>query len=130
MTQRIAPPQPWPFSIRLTFEERAHLLGAAGDMPLGSYIRKVLLQESASYKRRRVRRPVKDDQALAKLLAELGRSHLANNMNQLAKAVNSGSLPLTQDTEKAIQDACDEIRWMRQTLVAALGLELDTGGGN
>ncbi len=31
-----------PFSLRLTFEERAALEAAAGDMPLGAYIKAVL----------------------------------------------------------------------------------------
>lgn len=124
MTRRTKTPRPYPFSIRLTFEERAHLTGAAGSMPLGAYIRKKILNDLTEMRRRRVYRPVKDNQALARLLAELGKAHLANNLNQLAKAVNSGSLQVTPETEKAIIDAYVEILWMRQTLVSALGLEL------
>ena len=58
------------------------------------------------------------------LLAELGNAKLTNNLNQLAKAANEGSLLITPDTEQAIRDAYTEILWMRRTLVAALGFEL------
>ncbi len=117
----------YPFSIRLTFSERAILEQSAGHMPLGAYIRKRVLDgmtEERKRKAKRPRRPVKDDVALAMLLAELGNAKLANNLNQLAKAANEGSLLITPDTEQAIRDAYTEILWMRRTLVAALGFEL------
>jgi hypothetical protein len=119
-----------PFSLRLSFDERSRLEQAAGKMPLGAYIRQKALDGITSTRKtiRKSRRPIKDDQAMAQLLAELGKAHLANNLNQLAKAVNSGSLPVTPDTEKAILDAYYDILWMRKTLGTALGLELDHGG--
>ncbi len=113
---------PPPFSLRLTPSEKAELLRRAGGMPLGAYIRSKILRDDQS-PRRTARRPVADDRALGKLLAELGSARLANNLNQLAKAVNTGSLPVTPDTEKAILEACREVQWMRDTLVAALGLK-------
>ncbi|MCG7861105.1 MAG: MobC family plasmid mobilization relaxosome protein [Candidatus Thiodiazotropha endolucinida] len=111
------------FSLRLTFKERAILEKAAGDMPLGAYIRSKLLQESEMPRRvrTRTRKPLKDEQALALLLGELGKARIANNLNQLAKAVNTGSLPVTPDTEKALQRACDAIQDMRDLLLQALG---------
>ncbi len=45
-------PAPAPFSLRLTFEERAALESAAGDQPLGSYIRYRLLGEDEQQPRR------------------------------------------------------------------------------
>lgn len=110
-----------PFSIRLTAEEKAALKREAGSMPLGAYIRSKLLGE-ASKPRRSRRSPVEDERALAQVLGELGKARLANNLNQLAKQANTGSLPITPETEKAIQEACRDIQWMRSRLVAALGL--------
>lgn len=93
-------------------------------MPLGAYIRSRLLHEPASDRPLRQRkRPVKDHQALGQLLGELGKTRLANNLNQLAKAANSGSLPLTPETENALREACNGIHWMRTTLMQALGLQ-------
>ncbi len=118
-SQRRAPP----FSLRLTFEERARLEREAGDMPLGAYIRSRLFGEPVSDRPLRQRkRPVKDHQALGQLLGELGRSRIANNLNQLAKASNSGSLPLTPETESSLREACTGIHWMRIALMQALGL--------
>lgn len=94
-------------------------------MPLGAYIRQRVFDESRPPKRRRGKRPVKDHQALGKLLGELGKARLASNLNQLAKAINSGSLPVTPVTEKAIQDACAQFRWMRMMLMRALGMYAD-----
>ena len=48
---------------------------------------------------------VKEDKALAQLLGELDRARLANNLNQFAKAANTGSLPITPETEKALKTA-------------------------
>lgn len=110
-----------PFSLRLTASERAELLRKAGNVPLGTYIRSQLLG-SATSARRAWRKPVEDEQALARLLSELGRARLSSNLNQLAKTANCGALPVTPETEQAIAEACRDVRWMRDTLIAALGL--------
>jgi hypothetical protein len=115
---------PTPFSLRLTFEERAALEQSAGNRPLGAYIRSKLFggTEAPRKRRSRTRKPLKDEKALGELLGKLGESRLASNLNQLAKAANSGSLPVTPDTEKALQNACNDVRVMRILLLKALGL--------
>jgi hypothetical protein len=86
------------FSLRLTFKEHAALLHAAGNVPLGVYIRSKLFDRPLpDYYPRRPRHPVRDEQILGQVLAELGKARLANNLNQLAKAANTGSLPVTPD---------------------------------
>ena len=112
---------PPPFSLRLSADEKAELLLRAGTMPLGAYIRSRLLQDAETQRRSR-RQPVKDDKALGRLLGELGKARLSSNLNQLAKAANVGALPLTPETEQAIAEACRDVRWMRDTLISALGL--------
>jgi hypothetical protein len=72
----------------------------------------------------RRRTPVKDHQALAEVLACLGSSRIANNLNQLAKAANSGSLYFDQGTKAALNAACGDIRAMRQLLMQGLGMRL------
>ena len=111
-----------PFSLRLTPEERTQLEKDAAGMSLGAYIRSRLFETSTPKRRTRNKYPVKDHQELAKVLGELGRSRLANNMNQLAKAVNKGILEVTPETEQAISNGSSDIRWMRHVLMAALGL--------
>lgn len=122
MTQCSTAPSgaPKPFSLRLTAEERQFLEQAAGDMPLGAYIRAQLFQGDESPRRAR-RAPVKDHEALGHVLGRLGNARIANNLNQLAKAANMGALPVTDETEEAIQDACRAIQEMRVVLMMALG---------
>ena len=117
-----------PFSLRLTFEERARLEELAGSEPLGSYIkREVFDGKGAGTKRARSRkrRPIKDEKRLAQVLAMLGQSRIANNLNQLAKAANLGTLPMMPDTERDIRRACADVALMRRELLRALGHRSD-----
>lgn len=111
-----------PFSLRLTPEERAYLEQKAGTRPLGAYIRTRLLDGRAE-KRRPQRKPKVDEQKIALVLAELGRSRLSNNLNQLAKAVHTGTLGVPQDVERELLTACRAVSAMRDTLITALGLK-------
>lgn len=117
--------RPSPFSLRLSPEQRIQLEQDAGDTPLGAYIlAKVFNGEAAPV--RRGKRPVKDHQALAQALGKLGHSRLSSNLNQLAKAAHTGSLPVTPDTEAAIKEALAEIHEIRRLLLEALNLDADS----
>ncbi|MES9925314.1 MAG: hypothetical protein ABW152_14580 [Candidatus Thiodiazotropha endolucinida] len=77
-----------------------------------------------------MRRPVRtkghviqDRKLFAKLLGLLGQSRLSQNVNQLAKASNSGSLPVTPDTLKALNEAAQAVQHMRAMLIEAMGLK-------
>ncbi len=114
---------PAPFSMRFTEDERKTLELAAGDRPLGAYIRWLIFGDEIPKNRTRGKKPVKDQKELAKLLALFGQSRIASNMNQLAKAANSGSLPVNVDVLKALNEANNSVRWIRNTLTKALGLQ-------
>ena len=118
-TEKRYPP---PFSLRLTFEERARLEREAAGMALGAYIRLKLFGDDAAPRKTRGKFPVKDHEALGRVLGALGASRLSSNLNQLARAVNSGSLPVTPDTEAALLDACDDVAAIRTELMQALGM--------
>lgn len=115
--------QPNPFSLRLTFEERARLETAANGISLGAYIRAVLFDGDLRKVRRRSIAPVKDHEILGRALAALGQSRLSSNLNQLAKAVNSGTLPVHPETEAEIVRACSDISKLRSDFLCALGLD-------
>lgn len=124
MTRQTKPPQyPSPISIRITPEERNALEKRAAGVTLSTYIRLQLFGEGVSARRTRNRAPVKDEKALAKVLGALGNSRIPNNLNQLAKAVNIGSLPVTPETESALQSACRDIRAIKRLLMTALGIQ-------
>ena len=114
-----------PFSLRLTFEQRARLEQEAAGSSLSAYIHERLFgAEAPAARRKRGKTPVKDQQAIAELLAKLGQSRLSSNLNQLARLANLGALPVTPDTETAIIEAADDIAAMRKLLIEALGLEV------
>ena len=115
-----------PFSLRLTLEERTRLNEQAGSQPIGAYIRSRIFGQNAK-KRRAVRRPALDHQKLALVLSELGRSRLASNMNQLAKAANIGTLDFSEPVVNELREACRAIAQMREMLIAALGLKPEGG---
>ena len=114
-----------PYSIRFTTEERARLDKEAGNRPLSLHIRSKLFGDSAAPRKSPARKPSVDDAALAKALSALGRSRLAANMNQLAKATHMGRLTLKPDAAEELSQACADIAVMRSALMTALGLRTD-----
>lgn len=118
---------PPPFSLRLTAAERARLDAERGRTPLGAHIRERLFGDDAAPRKRQGNSPVKDAEALGRVLGALGESRLSSNLNQLAKAVNTGSLPVTPETEADLKEACRDVAAMRADLMRALGKS--PGGG-
>jgi len=114
-----------PFSIRLTAEERARLMAEAKGAPLGTYIKAKALGAPLPARVRRTGIAVEDRQALAKVLALLGGTRLASNLNQLAKLANTGALPVDQETESELADAVSIVREIRLLLLIALGMKED-----
>lgn len=107
----------------MTLEERILLEKASSGITLSTYIRSRLFGENVSPRRTRGKAPVRDQRALALVLSKLGQSRLASNLNQLAKAANSGSLPVTPETESALQAACRDIHAIKHMLMKALGIQ-------
>lgn len=112
---------PPPFSIRFTFEERARLDAERGRHSLAAHIRERLFGDDASVRKKPGNTSVGDAEAFGRVLAALGNSRLSQNINQLAKAVNTGSLPVTPESEADLTAACEEIRELRLELMRALG---------
>lgn len=118
-TKKTYPP---PFSVRLNEQERHELQELAAGQPLGQFIRDAILRRGM--RPAPSRKPAITDQKLfAKLLGTIGQSRIASNINQLAKAANSGSLPVNKEVLEGLNDAVDAIRWMRETLIKAMGLK-------
>lgn len=116
------PTFPVPFSLRLSFEERAQLEKEAAGLPVGAYIRQRLFHGKQTPRKTRGKHPVKDHAALGRVLGALGQSRLSNNLNQIARAVNTGSLPVTPETEELIRQACVDVAMIRRDLLIALGI--------
>lgn len=112
-------PRLTPFSVRFTPEERGQVEAQAGNMPLGSYIKTVLLtQDAPRYLKRRKPR-VKNQELLAQVLACLGSTRLASNLNHLVKATHIGTFYFDADAKIAIFRAANDVAMMRQLLMQA-----------
>ncbi len=116
-----------PFSLRLSFEEKALLRAAANGVPLGAYIKAKLFDEPLEKVRRRNTNPVKDHEALGRVLGSLGQSRLSQNLNQLARASHIGALPVSPEVETELRQACADVKAMREELLRALGSLADGG---
>lgn len=112
-----------PFSLRLTKDERTQLEAQAGGMALSAYIKSVVFAAEAPKYRARRKRPAPEQQLLAEILARLGASRTASNLNQIAKHLNQGTLRIDPELEQDLHQAILEVAWMRTTLIQALGLK-------
>ena len=100
---------------------------AANGVPLGAYIKAKLFDEPLEKVRRRNTNPVKDHEALGRVLGALGKSRLSQNLNQIARAANMGSLPVSPELEDELRQACADVETLRKELLRALG-SLSEGG--
>lgn len=114
-------------TLRLTLEEYATLQRLAGKLSLSEFSRKRILgsEYGRSYKpvSKPVALPSEQKRLLAQILGVLGKSHVFGSLKTLADAVRLGALPVTQETEAAIQKACHAIVWIKSTLMSALGIK-------
>lgn len=115
-------PSQSPITLRVTDEERERLKSMAEGMSVSAYIRKCIFSGDATRRKRRSHMPVKDQEAMARALALLGASRIANNLNQLAHQANIGSLTMDENTCAQIDETYAHVRLMRDELVSALGL--------
>lgn len=112
--------RPAPLSIRVNDEQRQQLAARAGGLPISSYVKAVLFGAEADAVRR-PRAVCVDRQLLARVLAALGDSRLASNLNQLARAANSGSLFCDDQITARLAEACEAVGAIRTLLMQALG---------
>ncbi len=111
--------RPAPFSVRLSDDERAELVrrAEAAELSLGAYWKSAVFNLPPP---RKSRRPRSDTVELAKLLGQLGR--VGNNINQLARILNTDGSVEIPELEKALKDLAD----MRAAVMHVLGYQETT----
>ena len=109
-------------SIRLSSEERSKLEKHAAGIPLSTYVKSRVFDETKAHRQTRNKAPVKDHQALAQVLACLGASGLAQNVSVLAKAFETDSYNTDNETCDAIKKAKQDIHTIKELLMHALGV--------
>ena len=122
MTKNQPAPKTVTISLRLKPEERALLERDAAGRSISDHIRDRLFGEDVRPRRTRSKAPVKDHTALSQVLGKLGQMRLASNLNQLAKAANTGALILTDEVEAVLMEACADIREIKSMIMRGLGL--------
>lgn len=114
-------------SVPLSPEQRAELERRAGKNPLSTYARACLFPANDNTPvradRSRGTSPVKDHTALAAVLAKIGQAELTDSLRQIALLARFGALPITPETEAAIQKACREVAEIKALLMKALGVK-------
>ncbi len=111
-----------PISLRVSPEEKARLERDSGGMTLSAYIREQLFGDHVAPRKRRMKRPVKDHRTVAQLFALIKQTQCWNNLNQIARGINSSTWVVTPESEKLLQEACKAIIEIRSMLMKALGL--------
>lgn len=111
------------FIMRMSADERAALRELAGQLNLSqaAFIRAKIF-DGLPLNNQKSNLGL-DHESLAKILLLLGESRIANNLNQLAKHANMGTLNLTsKEIEAQLEESYTTIQWMRKTLIKTLGL--------
>jgi len=122
---------PSPISVRFSEEERKILKREAGKQSLSTHIRMKVLGDKAKARKsssaRKQQQPKMDFKLLAQLLGTIGQSELGRSLLALSLAAQSGSLPVDDDLTNKLNQACDDIKEMRSTLIVALGIKDQKG---
>ncbi len=117
---------PSPISLRLTQEELILLKSKAKGKSVSSYIRNRLFSENPLPDTPETHddrlSPQVRQKLLAQILIKLGKSGLAQSLEELAYAAKIGTLPLTPDVLSEIRSAYAFIHEIRNLLIRALGL--------
>lgn len=90
-------------------------------MPLGAYIRMCLFDKPTP--RIKQRRIAQDQKQLAQLMAFISATRIPGNLNQIAKAINSGTIIISEDIERDIKQACEGIEFIKAAITKALGFQ-------
>lgn len=113
-----------PYSILFSPYERrqAEKLGALVDLSTPAWIRLASTNRDIEAALLSIKQQHHDKRDGAKLLAVLGSSRMASNLNVIAKAINTGTFVFTPDTERHIKETYDIHLWMREALMRQQGL--------
>ncbi|MEC8196386.1 MAG: hypothetical protein VX228_08725 [Pseudomonadota bacterium] len=108
-------------TLRFSEADYAKLSDLANGMALSTFIRAKALSEELPKRRGPKATPILDQAALAQVLALLGQSRIAKNLNQLAYHANIGALSIAPQEQQQINEAYDHIVLIRSLLLRALG---------
>ncbi len=115
-----------PYSILMSEAERhrGEQLAAIIGVSLPELIRITLADDDLEKTLLSMKKKHLDRQDAAKILAALGQTTVFSNLNQLVKAIHTGTFSLQNpDTEKQLEELIEVILWMRGVLIRRQGLK-------
>lgn len=110
-----------PLTLRLTPEERTRLEELAEGTTLSAYVRACLFAEDTKLHKTRPKDVMENKSVAAEILALLGQSRIASNLNQLAYHANIGALIVGEAEKAEIAEANAHLAAIRTLLMEALG---------
>ena len=91
-------------------------------LPTSTYIRISSLSDDSRHLKRFELSTTQERKEYAQILAALGKSRISQNLNQIAYAINTGTLVLSPDVVSQITEACETLQWLRRSLIKKMGL--------
>lgn len=111
--------------VRFTEEEYSYIDWARAGLSRHAYVKAQALDPFNPPKRQR-KQPTEYQRYLSEVLARLNATHIPANLNQLAKAANSGSLILTPEVAADLHEARQLLGNIRELLLK-IGMDLSEG---
>lgn len=115
-----------PYSIRFTQKEHQRLAFMAAELSIKrtEFIRACVFREEVERAFELLIKRREERKEMAQVLAAIGASRVASNLNQLAYASNTGCLEFTPDVITQINEAYDTVMRMNRMLITYQGLKL------
>lgn len=112
------------YTVRYSDKERKKVQANAEAMklPTSTYIRISSLSDDSRNLKRFELSTTQERKEYAQILAALGKSRISQNLNQIAYAINTGTLVLSPDVVSQITEACETLQWLRRSLIKKMGL--------
>ena len=107
-------------TLRLKPEEYAVLKAKAGNRPLSTFVRELVLDKAAGRRTVSKAAPIKDHKALAQTLALLGQHTLVRSFKQVQRGVDDGTLPEDEETRVLLCACHDLLASVHDLLMRAL----------
>ena len=99
------------------------LLVRAGKRPISVYMRDLALADAGVVRGKVQYNPAADRVLMAQALGLIGQSEAFSNLSEIARLARLGALPVTEETEAAIQQACQDISEVKTGLMKALHIK-------
>uniref|UniRef100_UPI003BAB2F23 hypothetical protein n=1 Tax=Stappia sp. TaxID=1870903 RepID=UPI003BAB2F23 len=108
-------------TIRFKPDEYALVTAKAGKKPVSTFLRGLALEKAAQKRKENRPAPLKDQKALAQILALLGQHKLISTFRQAQRDIDNGVKPADDETVILLRECRDLLTSIHALLLRALG---------